>query len=392
MREPPYDERVMKRQLESMLAEPPAADPPTRVWRDWVVLAVVLTTATLEGLLRNDVLWRPYATAFVIALGFVLLFRRTHPLAAVGVAFGAAIATEIASFLTIGESIGLYSAGFILLLPYSLLRWGSGSDIAVGAALMVTSLTFSVINNYTGVADVIGGAVILSFAAALGLVIRMVDTARRRGHDDMRSRERELLARELHDTVAHHVSAIAVQAQAGQVIAESQPLAAVGVLQTIEQEASRTLSEMRTIVRVLRDGGEPSLAPQPGIVDIKRLASAHGGLPLVEVTVVGDIEGVGPSLDSAVYRLAQESITNAVRHAVGATKVAVRVDAARDSVRLVVSDDGARRPFDPVSQSGFGLIGMTERAALLGGTLSAGPHSDGGWTVAAVLPREHPDS
>lgn len=382
----------MKPRLQSMLAEPPAVDPPARVWRDWSVLAVVSMTAILEGVLRNEVLWRPFAMAFVIALGFVLLIRRTHPLAAVSAAFGTVIATEIASFFTVGESVGLYSAGFILLLPYSLLRWASGSDVAVGAVLMVTSLAASVANSYTGVGDLIGGALVLCFSAALGLVIRLVDMARRRDHNDMRFRERELLARELHDTVAHHVSAIAIQAQAGQTIAESQPLVAAGVLRTIEQEASRTLSEMRTIVRVLRDDGEPSLAPQPGIVDIERLASAHGELPLVDVTIVGDIASVGASLDSAVYRLAQESITNAVRHAGDATRVAVRVSASSDSVHLAVSDDGVRRPFDPVSQSGYGLIGMTERATLLGGTLAAGPRSDGGWTVDAVLPREHPDS
>ena len=100
----------------------------------------------------------------------------------------------------------------------------------------------------------------------------------------------------------------------------------------------------------------------------------------------GDVDDLRPSIGAAVYRLAQESITNAVRHARHATRIDVRVVGDADSVRLTVVDDG-----DPTSAArsawGYGIVGMTERAALLGGTLEAGPGPGSGWTVSAVLPR-----
>ena len=195
------------------------------------------------------------------------------------------------------------------------------------------------------------------------------------------------MARELHDTVAHHVSAIAIQAQAGRTLAASQPNAAVDALEVIEEAASRTLAEMRTMVGVLRDGEEPDRAPQRGVADIARLARGAGDGPRVDVELSGDLDHLLPLVEAAVYRLAQESITNAVRHARNATRVSVIVVGDSDCVRLTVRDDGDASPFGASSSSGYGLVGMTERATLLGGTLEAGPSPDSGWTVNAVLPR-----
>jgi signal transduction histidine kinase len=199
-------------------------------------------------------------------------------------------------------------------------------------------------------------------------------------------REREQLARELHDTVAHYVSAIAVRAQAGRTLAATQPAAAVDALEVIEEAASRTLTELRAIVGALRDGDEADLAPQRGVADIARLASAADG-PRVDVELSGDLEGLQPILGAAVYRIAQESITNAVKHARHATRIEVRVSGDRDCVRLTVRDDGDPAPSGTDPAAGYGLAGMSERAALLGGTLEAGPGAGSGWTVTAVLPR-----
>ena len=193
------------------------------------------------------------------------------------------------------------------------------------------------------------------------------------------------MARELHDTVAHHVSAIAIQAQAGRTAA-SRPDAAVDALGAIEEEASRTLAEMRAMVGALRQGEEPELAPQRGVADIHRLARGAGEGPRVDVELAGDLDGLRPSVDAALYRLAQESITNAVRHARHATRIDVRVTGDNDDVRLTVRDDGDG-PSGADWSLGYGLVGMTERAMLLGGTLEAGPGADGGWTVNALLPR-----
>jgi signal transduction histidine kinase len=193
-------------------------------------------------------------------------------------------------------------------------------------------------------------------------------------------------SRELHDTVAHHVSAIAIQAQAGRSVAGANPGAAVDALAVIEEEASCTLTEMRLMVGVLRRGEESELAPQQGVADIGRLARKADDWPRVDVELLGDLDDLMPSVEAAIYRLAQESITNAVKHARHATRINVRVAGDDDWVHLTVRDDGDANSASRIS-SGYGLVGMTERATLLGGTLEAGPSSDKGWTVNAMLPR-----
>ena len=136
-------------------------------------------------------------------------------------------------------------------------------------------------------------------------------------------RQRNELARELHDTVGHHVSAIAIQAQAGRALAASDPDRALATLETIEEAAARTLEEMRAMVGVLRDGTEPDFAPQPGVAAIEQLARSDGGWPRVDVQLPGDPVDVNASVGAALYRIAQEAVTNAVRHARNATQVVV---------------------------------------------------------------------
>jgi signal transduction histidine kinase len=228
--------------------------------------------------------------------------------------------------------------------------------------------------------------VVLLFPATLGAAVRYRTAARLRELDQVKLREREQLARELHDTVAHHVSAIAISAQAGRTLAGSHPEAAVDALDVIEREASRTLAEMRLMVGAMRGGGEPDRAPQRGVADITELAQTSGDAPRVAVQLTGDLNDIRPSLGAALYRLSQESITNAVRHARHATRIDVHVVGDRDVVRLTVADDGDAGPAGQASR-GYGLVGMTERVTLLGGTFEAGPAPGRGWTVNAVLPR-----
>ena len=251
---------------------------------------------------------------------------------------------------------------------------------------MVAAWSASVITDFTGVGDAVGGMIFLLFPGALGASLRYQGSARMRALEEVKLREREQLARELHDTVAHHVSAIAVQAQAGRTVAATNPDAAVDALEVIEEEASRTLSEMRSMVGALRQSTEPDLAPQPGVGDIARLRGAGGSIP-IHVELSGDLDSLRPSIDTAVYRLAQESITNAVRHSRNATRISVSVSGDPDWVRLIVRDDGDSSSAVAEASPGYGLIGMSERALLLGGTLQAGPSRDRGWTVDAALPR-----
>ena len=381
-----YAADVASANLRTLWEEPAAPDPPTRVWRDWLLVGVLLVVALLEGLLRPDVVWRPVAIALAVITIVALLWRRTHPLPVVIVAFGSMLAVTAASMLLGTASIGLYAAACVLLLPYSLTRWGSGRAIVAGLALIVVVGALGVASSYTAPADAIAATVFLLFPAVLGASVRYWDTAHERDVERARLREREQLARELHDTVAHHVSAMAIQAQAGRVLADTRPDAAVTALRVIETEASRALAEMRAMVGALRDGEAAELAPQRGVADIARLADLPAGDARVEVELEGDLDELRPAVQSALYRMAQESLTNAVRHARRATRIDVRVVGDSDCVHLTVSDDG-----DPAlagrMSNGYGLVGMKERATLLGGTFAAGPSAPRGWTVDAVLPR-----
>jgi signal transduction histidine kinase len=148
---------------------------------------------------------------------------------------------------------------------------------------------------------------------------------------------------------------------------------------------------MRTMVRYLRDdqpanGLRSPVTPNPGIAELADLAAPTRGGPRIDVDIVGDVGSVPLAVATTIYRLAQESVTNAHRHARRATRIAVRVVADDRAVHLRVSDDGEPTA-GPAAASGFGLVGMAERARLLGGTCEAGPNPDRGWTVAAVLPR-----
>jgi signal transduction histidine kinase len=253
------------------------------------------------------------------------------------------------------------------------------------ARVILAWLAVTHIADPTGAAEVVAGYGFFLFSAALGASIRYHANARIREVEQAKLRQRNELARELHDTVGHHVSAIAIQAQAGRTLAVSHPDRAAEALEIIENAASRTLDEMRAMVGVLRDGAKPDFAPQPGVADIDRLARSIGGWPRVDVQLSGDFAALPPSVGAALYRIAQESVTNAVRHARHAKLITVHVADEGAQVRLTVRDDGDVTTAHALS--GYGIVGMTERAALLGGTLQAGPGPGGGGTVDAALPK-----
>jgi signal transduction histidine kinase len=374
---------VITNALRSLWAEPRAADAPERVSRDWVLVGVLMVTALLEGVLRDDVAWRPFATIVAVGLAPVLLWRRTRPLACVVVGFGTAMGLGLATLAGGPPFIGLNTMLYILVLVYALVRWGSGREIVIGLAAVLVAAVIGTVADYTGPAD-IGGFGLLAAAAAGGAAFRYRAESWRRALDQIRSQERVGLARELHDMVAHHVSAIAVQAQAGRAMAGQRSEAGLEALAVIEGEASRTLAEMRAMVRVLRDGAPAEYTPQPGVADLVSLAR-RDPVPVVDVEVPDDLDELPLPVESAVYRLAQEALTNALRHARNASRVEIRVVEGAGRLRLRVTDDGQIDSARSTSH-GFGLLGMTERVQLLGGTLRAGPAPGGGWTVDAELP------
>ena len=358
-------------------ATPP---PPRRVWRDWLLVAVLPPLVLLEAALRPDVPWRWLWAVVLVVLVPTLLWRRIRPLTmlAIAFAFGSGF-----SLVTGGDS-QLFTTAYFLILVYAVMRWGSGRAMLAGGAIVLAGTLVSLPFGTTTVGDVVGGIAVVVMTSTLGIAFRWRAGARSRELDRMRLLEREQLARDLHDTVAHHVSAIAIQAQAGTAVASSDPDAAAQVLRVIEGEASRTLDEMRAMVRVLRREDAPERAPISGVADLRRLAqTGTGGLP-VDVHVQGDLDTLPPPIGAAVFRLAQEAVTNARRHARNATRVEVQVHVDDAGVRLEVRDDG-----EPAAsaQAGYGITGMIERATLLGGTCEAGPLPGGGWAVTTVLPR-----
>lgn len=368
--------------LRSLWDEPRPPDPPSRVWRDWALLGVLWAAVVLEGLFRPGMPWRLLSVLVVGALVPVLLWRRTRPFPVFLLSFGT---TAVVMLLTGGAAPSAYAAAGLLLLPYALVRWGSGREIVLGLGIVLPETGLSVVLGQKSVADAVGGLVVLFAAVTLAAALRYRAGARLRELDQAKLLERERLARDLHDTVAHHVSAMAIRAQAGLAMMPSQPEAAGEALQLIEAEAARALDEMRAMVRVLRRDEPAELAPNPRIADLGQLASR--ARPFVDVTVADDLDDLPPSIGSAIYRLAQESVTNARRHARHVTRIEVRVTADDTSVRLRVRDDGEPGPGRPAASPGYGLAGMIERAGLLGGTCEAGPDPGRGWTVTAVLPR-----
>lgn len=363
----------------SVWDEPRPARGAARLWWDWALVAVLLLAAVLETLLRTDLNSRAGSLAVAVVLLPLLLLRRSRPLFAVAVAFGVA---AVASLVFGGES-ELNVMVFMLLFPFSLFRWGSGREAVIGLAIMLGKVGLSAVLGFISVGEAGSGSAVLGTACAVGAAVRYRGRARARELEQVKLLERERLARDLHDTVAHHVSAMAIRAQAGLATAASRPEAATEALGLIESEASRALAEMRTMVRALRRNESADLAPSPTVADVALLASPGRPGPEVDVRIDGSVDDLPKSVGTAIYRLTQESVTNARRHARHATLIEVSVVVGASSVRLRVSDDGDTAT---TAVPGHGLIGMMERADLLGGSCEAGPNSGRGWTVTAVLP------
>ncbi|MFT4166957.1 MAG: histidine kinase [Microlunatus sp.] len=374
--------------LRSLWAEPRPTSAPARGPRDWILVAALTCWSLVEAVLRQDLAPRPRPLLLLAAVAVIgsLLWRRTHPLVAVAICFGTLTIVDIIRILTGAPGVLLNSTIAALIVAYALFRWGSGREAACGLGIILLWVPITTVVDPTSPAEKVAAYAFFLFAAALGAAIRYRTKIRIRDIDQVKAREREQLARELHDTVAHHVSGIAIQAQAGRAVAASHPERAVEALATIEDAATRTLTELRAIVGVLRTPEDAEFAPQPGLAEVEQLATDGPTRPRVAVSVSGDVDDLSPAVGAAIYRLAQESVTNARRHARHATQVTVAVTGDAERVRLTIDDDGSpgvggRAP------AGYGLVGMQERAALLGGTFQAGPMAERGWRVEADLPR-----
>ena len=200
--------------------------------------------------------------------------------------------------------------------------------------------------------------------------------------------ERTRIARELHDVVAHSMSVVVVQASAAQRVMASDPDRAREALASIEVTGRDSLGEMRRILGALRGDDDAPLAPQPGLEQFAQLVRhcEEAGLP-VEVELAGSPRELPAGIELATYRIVQEALTNAVKHA-GPAHAVVRLDYGDDRLDIEVTDDGRGAAADTITSGGQGLVGMRERVELFGGTFAAGPRTGGGYRVKARLPVE----
>ncbi|MEU6859293.1 histidine kinase [Glycomyces sp. NPDC046736] len=344
-----------------------------------MLLAIVAALAAIvEGSARTDLVWPIAATVVTLALLPLLLWRRTHPLACVAIMTATTTGFSIAHGLALIEPNALGTSAVFLAVPYALFRWGSARDCVVGAVIVAVGLAVSSLPSSDTFTEIIAGIAFLGGAMALGMLRRERVESRERRLEAVRAAEREALARDLHDTVAHHVSAIVIHAQ----VASADPGDTARVAESlgvIEGEAHAVLADVRSLVHTLRVPAD--YRPPAGMEELAGLADP--GPPEVAVRVEAAVE-LPTMVASTLYRIAQEGVANARRHARGATRVDVSITVDEGSIRLVVTDDGAASAM--TSSGGHGLLGMAERAALLGGEVASGPDPAGGWTLRASIP------
>ena len=216
---------------------------------------------------------------------------------------------------------------------------------------------------------------------------RAIEGARLRREESRRraSEERLRIAQELHDVLAHNISLIRVQAGVGSHLIDERPEQARAALEAIKEASDDALGELRSVLDILRDGdrGEAPRSPVPGLRDLPGLIEKTKSAGLdITLETEGEVRPLPPRVDRAAFRIAQEAITNAVRHA-GSARAVVRVSYDPDEVVVSVEDDGTG---GEVGGTGRGIAGMTERAAALGGELHAGGRDGGGFRVRARLP------
>ncbi|MEJ1202727.1 MULTISPECIES: histidine kinase [unclassified Streptomyces] len=220
------------------------------------------------------------------------------------------------------------------------------------------------------------------------LSLRLAEISRARDHErqltaqTVLARERAALAREMHDVVAHQVSLIAVRAGALQVGSRNADVREAAA--TIRKLSVQTLEELRHMVSVLRTagGGPAELVPQPSLADLQRLVDNSG----IETDLRTDLsDSLPPPVQRAIYRTVQEALTNVRKHAPGA-RAAVRIRHEHATVRVTVTNSPPTRPALSLPGAHYGLIGLRQRAELLGGTVTHGPAADGGYQLSLTLP------
>jgi signal transduction histidine kinase len=370
--------------------------------------------ASLALLLFGAGLWeilaRPFADDVVrgpLALNLVALAlatlpltaRRLAPLAVTATVFGAIGVRALAS-----DPLEIYPpilAGVVAI--YSVAAYSSPRAALLGAATAAGAVAVAAARGSGGDSspDLIPVLILLGAVWTVGRVAgsrhaQAAEIERRAAERDRRreeearaaaAAERGRIARELHDSVSHSLALIAMQAGGAQAVLHREPERAEKSLRSIELAAREGLTEMRRLLGLI--GGEPraELSPQPGLNRLDALVdrAREAGLD-VSLRSEGEARAVPPAVDLSAYRIVQEALTNAAKHA-GRCRALVSVRWRPTALELEITNDGARRGVDTVVP-GRGLTGMGERTGLVGGELEAGHHGDGGYRVRVRLPLE----
>jgi signal transduction histidine kinase len=374
--------------------------------RDVLVAAMVALIAQAETWLSDASDPKGAYAAAALAMTAPLVWRRRAPLAVLATVFVPLFAMRAADH-------SLDSAYVMIVLLVAFHAVGSYLEqrmaivgLALGLSLLAALLTVESLMAATGDSESAALADFVFLAAILGVVwagsVSLRERSLRTGELERRAvrleREREeraraavaeergRIARELHDVVAHSVSVIAVQTGSLRRRLSRERPDDAEQLAAVERTARQALAEMRRMLGLLRaDDDEPSLSPQPGVEQIDRLVAqvCKAGLP-VELSVEGEQISLPPGVDLAAYRIVQEALTNALKHA-RAARACVALRYGERGLELEISDDG-RGLNGASSEGGHGLVGMRERVALYGGSLHTGAGPDGGFTVRAHLP------
>ncbi|MBO2462877.1 sensor histidine kinase [Actinomadura violacea] len=379
------------------MATSPVFAPVRRLAGSWwsdVALTGVVAVAQVWPLLFTDAQagrpWDQWGYVATIGSAVPLLWRRRAPAAAALLTVMVGSTYDLADTvpsqpLWYGALIAIYGvaarsrpavrlAVFALLCAGGLATVGSADTALRGVVLYVTAYA-------------LGRAAAGSRAQAAVLEERAARLERERRLDAERAAERERarIARDMHDVLAHSISLMVVQAEAGPVVLGSAPDRAAAAFDTIAGTGRDALGQLRRMLAVLKDEDGPR-APQPTLDDLPALAAQVSGAGLrVGCSAEGEPRPLPADCGVAAYRIAQEALTNVVKHA-GAGTAEIRLTWADDALTISVVDDG-RGAGTGLPSGGNGLIGIRERAAACGGTATAGPRADGpGFEVSARLP------
>ncbi|MEV5572843.1 sensor histidine kinase [Spirillospora sp. NPDC052269] len=362
------------------------------------VLSERLSPHPTPALIDDRPVHTPPAPAFLVILLAIwlaapLALRRRHPLGAWRLGATGMLVTAMFS-----NADGRFAPPGVFALLFVLYAVASrcSREVTIGVTL-VTVLGAALLQPPTAA----GGAVLIAVPLLVGFLVRMRRTSRReleqqeRRHRDAEAvlLERQRIARELHDVVAHHMSMIAIQAEAAPYKAQNVPEETRQDLAEIRATALDALREMRRILGVLRQEDGAVTAPQPSLERLDELLAGARGTGLeVSSKVIGDVSGLPPGVGLTAYRIVQEALSNAMRHAPGSA-VGVEVARAGGILRLSVVNGPAAPGQSPTPSppgAGHGLVGMRERVAMLGGELSAVTVAEGGFAVTATLPETAP--